>query len=136
MLNDRDWYKEHGITLHTKSTVTQINRARKEVSTDDGKTASYDRLLLATGSKPFMLPVPGANLEGVITFRDIRDVNLMIDAAGRLKNAVVIGGGLLGLEAANGLAARGMTVSVRSEEHTSELQSLMRISYAVFCLKK
>src|SRR3546814_2190565 len=111
-----------------------------------------------------MLPVPGANLEGVITFRDIRDVNLMIDAAGRLKNAVVIGGGLLGLEAANGLAARGMTVSVvhlgsslldrqldspaaallqdslrrrgleflmehqtRSEEHTSELQSLMRI---------
>src|SRR3546814_6054091 len=90
MLNDRDWYKEHGITLHTKSTVTQINRARKEVSTDDGKTASYDRLLLATGSKPFMLPVPGANLEGVITFRDIRDVNLMIDAAGRLKNAVEV----------------------------------------------
>ncbi|HEY9572811.1 MAG TPA: nitrite reductase large subunit NirB [Pusillimonas sp.] len=112
ILNDRDWYEEHGITLHTNSTVTQINRARKEVSTDDGKTASYDRLLLATGSKPFMLPVPGANLEGVITFRDIRDVNLMIEAAGRLKNAVVIGGGLLGLEAANGLAARGMTVSV------------------------
>ncbi|MFW7340670.1 nitrite reductase large subunit NirB [Pollutimonas sp. H1-120] len=112
ILNDRGWYEEHGITLHTGSTVTQINRARKEVTTDDGKTASYDRLLLATGSKPFMLPVPGADLEGVITFRDIRDVNLMIEAAGRLRNAVVIGGGLLGLEAANGLASRGMQVSV------------------------
>ncbi len=112
ILNDRGWYEEHGITLHTGSTVTQINRARKEVTTDDGKTARYDRLLLATGSKPFMLPVPGADLEGVITFRDIRDVNLMIEAAGRLRNAVVIGGGLLGLEAANGLASRGMQVSV------------------------
>jgi nitrite reductase (NADH) large subunit len=112
ILNDRSWYEEHGITLHTGSTVTQINRARKEVTTDDGRTAKYDRLLLATGSKPFMLPVPGADLEGVITFRDIRDVNLMIEAAGKFKTAVVIGGGLLGLEAANGLAARGMQVSV------------------------
>jgi nitrite reductase (NADH) large subunit len=112
ILNDRSWYEEHGITLHTNSTVTQINRARKEVTTDDGRTAKYDRLLLATGSKPFMLPVPGADLEGVITFRDIRDVNLMIEAAGKFKTAVVIGGGLLGLEAANGLAARGMQVSV------------------------
>jgi nitrite reductase (NADH) large subunit len=112
ILNDPSWYEEHGITLHTGSTVTQINRARKEVTTDDGRTAKYDRLLLATGSKPFMLPVPGADLEGVITFRDIRDVNLMIEAAGKFKTAVVIGGGLLGLEAANGLAARGMQVSV------------------------
>jgi nitrite reductase (NADH) large subunit len=112
ILNDREWYEEHGITLHTNSTVTQINRARKEVSTDDGKTAKYDRLLLATGSKPFMLPIPGTDLEGVITFRDIHDVNLMIEAAGKFRNAVVIGGGLLGLEAANGLAARGMRVSV------------------------
>lgn len=112
ILNDRGWYEEHGITLYTNSTVTQIHRARKEVASDDGKTARYDRLLLATGSKPFMLPVPGTDLEGVITFRDIRDVNLMIEAASRLKKAVVIGGGLLGLEAANGLASRGMQVSV------------------------
>src|SRR5690606_26349788 len=88
------------------------NRARKEVLTADGKTAQYDRLLLATGSKPFILPVPGKELEGVISFRDIRDVELMIDAATRLRRAVVIGGGLLGLEAANGLASRGMDVSV------------------------
>src|SRR5690606_13163157 len=112
ILNDQSWYETHGITLHLNSTVTQINRARKEVVTDDGIVARYDRLLLATGSKPFILPVPGTQLDGVITFRDIRDVNLMIDAAGRLKQAVVIGGGLLGLEAANGLASRGMQVSV------------------------
>ncbi|HWK71909.1 MAG TPA: nitrite reductase large subunit NirB [Burkholderiaceae bacterium] len=112
ILNGRSWYEEHGITLHMNSTVTRINRARKEVMTDDGKTARYDRLLLATGSKPFMLPVPGTDLDGVVTFRDIGDVNRMIEAAGRLKRAVVIGGGLLGLEAANGLAMRGMQVSV------------------------
>ncbi|MDS1139791.1 nitrite reductase large subunit NirB [Pusillimonas sp. SM2304] len=112
ILNDQSWYKANGITLHLNSTVTQINRARKEVVTADGIVARYDRLLLATGSKPFILPVPGAQLDGVITFRDIRDVNLMIEAAGRLKQAVVIGGGLLGLEAANGLASRGMQVSV------------------------
>ncbi|NYT84566.1 nitrite reductase large subunit NirB [Pollutimonas harenae] len=112
ILNDTSWYEANGITLHLNSTVTQINRARKQVLTDDGKTASYDRLLLATGSKPFILPVPGNELKGVISFRDIRDVELMIDAASRLQHAVVIGGGLLGLEAANGLAARGMQVSV------------------------
>ncbi|NYT58504.1 NAD(P)/FAD-dependent oxidoreductase [Alcaligenaceae bacterium] len=112
ILNDKSWYESNGITLHLNSTVTQINRRRKEVLTDDGKTARYDRLLLATGSKPFILPVPGHELKGVISFRDIRDVELMIDAASRLQHAVVIGGGLLGLEAANGLASRGMQVSV------------------------
>ncbi|AEC21513.1 assimilatory nitrite reductase large subunit [Pusillimonas sp. T7-7] len=112
ILNDTSWYEANGITLHLNSTVTHINRARKEVLTDDGKTAQYDRLLLATGSKPFILPVPGNELKGVISFRDIRDVELMIDAASRLRHAVVIGGGLLGLEAANGLLARGMQVSV------------------------
>src|SRR5690606_3305156 len=112
ILNDTSWYEANGITLYLNSTVTHINRARKEVLTNDGKTAKYDRLLLATGSKPFILPVPGNDLKGVFSFRDIRDVELMIDAASRLRHAVVIGGGLLGLEAANGLAARGMQVSV------------------------
>ncbi|MGB6105090.1 MAG: nitrite reductase large subunit NirB [Pusillimonas sp.] len=112
ILNDKSWYEANGITLHLDSTVTQINRARKEVLASDGKVAPYDRLLLATGSKPFILPVPGNDLEGVITFRDIRDVERMIDAASRLRHAVVIGGGLLGLEAANGLSSRGMQVSV------------------------
>ncbi|SHH73048.1 nitrite reductase large subunit NirB [Pollutimonas bauzanensis] len=112
ILNDTSWYEENGIALRLNCTVTQINRARKEVIADDGTVAKYDRLLLATGSNPFILPVPGKDLKGVITFRDIRDVNLMIDASTRLRHAVVIGGGLLGLEAANGLAVRGMKVCV------------------------
>ncbi len=112
ILNDADWYRKNGITLHLNATVTRINRARREVVADDGTIAKYYRLLLATGSNPFILPVPGNDLKRVITFRDINDVNLMIAAASKLKRAVVIGGGLLGLEAANGLAARGMEVSV------------------------
>ncbi|MDK2126540.1 nitrite reductase large subunit NirB [Parachitinimonas caeni] len=112
MLNDVDWYAEHGITLHLNKKVVKIDRVRREVLAEDGTVAEYDRLLLATGSNPFILPVPGKDLDGVITFRDIYDVNRMIEAAQTKRHAVVIGGGLLGLEAANGLAARGMQVSV------------------------
>ena len=113
MLNDLDWYAERGITLHAGREVTRINRARREVIAADGTVAPYDRLLLATGSDPIILPVPGNDLPGVITFRDIQDVQAMLDAAraGR-KHAVVIGGGLLGLEAANGLMKQGMEVTV------------------------
>ncbi|MES2832639.1 MAG: nitrite reductase large subunit NirB [Pseudomonadota bacterium] len=112
MLNDLDWYAEHGITLHLGKKIVRIDRARRIVTADDGTAAEYDRLLLATGSHPFMLPVPGADLKGVVTYRDIKDTNAMIDAASVHQHAVVIGGGLLGLEAANGLKQRGMHVSV------------------------
>ncbi|HTH43620.1 MAG TPA: nitrite reductase large subunit NirB, partial [Oxalicibacterium sp.] len=112
MLNDVDWYEEHGITLHLGKKITRIDRVKRVVIADDGTTAEYDRLLLATGSNPFMLPVPGKELEGVIGYRDIYDTNAMIDAAKVYKQAVVIGGGLLGLEAANGLKLRGMDVTV------------------------
>ena len=112
VLNSRDWYAEHGITLHTGKRIVKIDRKNRWVEGDDGSHTEYDRLLLATGSKPFMLPVPGADLDGVIGFRDIADVDKMIDASARFKHAVVIGGGLLGLEAANGLKLRGMKVSV------------------------
>ena len=111
ILNREDWYASNGIRLLLGRKVTGLNRARRIAQLDDGATLPYDRLLLATGSNPLMLPVPGCELDGVVTFRDIRDVNLMIDAAARYRHAVVIGGGLLGLEAANGLAAR-MDVSV------------------------
>src|SRR5258706_10978396 len=87
-------------------------RVAKRVIAADGTEAEYDRLLLATGSNPFILPVPGVKLDGVISYRDIQDTNAMIDAASRFKHAVVIGGGLLGLEAANGLKLRGMNVTV------------------------
>jgi nitrite reductase (NADH) large subunit len=112
VLNSREWYAEHGITLHTGRRIVKIDRVRREVEADDGSRTPYDRLLLATGSKPFILPVPGADLDGVIGFRDIADVEAMIEGSARYRHAVVIGGGLLGLEAANGLKARGMDVSV------------------------
>jgi nitrite reductase (NADH) large subunit len=112
MLNDVDWYAANNITLHLNKKIVRIDRVARKVVASDGTEAPYDRLLLATGSNPFMLPVPGAKLEGVITYRDIQDTNAMIDAAGKYRNAVVIGGGLLGLEAANGLKLRGMNVTV------------------------
>ena len=112
VLNDEAWYARHGIRLLRNRKVTQVDRLRRIVRTDDGTEAPYDRLLLATGSNPFILPVPGNDLDGVVAFRDIGDVNRMIEASSRYRHAAVIGGGLLGLEAANGLAARGMEVSV------------------------
>jgi nitrite reductase (NADH) large subunit len=112
VLNDLDWYAAHGIRLHLGKAVTRIDRRARCVHAADGIVEPYDRLLIATGSTPFMLPVPGADLPGVITYRDIADTHAMIDAAAHYRRAVVIGGGLLGLEAANGLRARGMDVTV------------------------
>jgi nitrite reductase (NADH) large subunit len=112
MLNDTSWYAQHGITLHLGKEVCKIDRKRKQVSTSDGTVADYDRLILATGSLPFIIPVPGHTLPGVIAFRDIHDVDTMLAAAKEYRHAVVIGGGLLGLEAANGLLKQGMKVTV------------------------
>lgn len=112
MLNSLEWYAENGITLHTNRTIVDIDRRNHKVIADDGTEESYDRLLLATGSNPFIIPVPGHELSGVISFRDIHDVDSMLDASKKHKHAVVIGGGLLGLEAANGLMLQGMHVTV------------------------
>ncbi|MEY3638253.1 MAG: Nitrite reductase [Pseudomonadota bacterium] len=116
ILNPLTWYQENGIELHTGTTVTQVDRVKREVHAQnlDGTQVvkPYDRLLLATGSNPFMLPIPGKDLKGVLAYRDIADTQAMIDAAKQYKEAVVIGGGLLGLEAANGLMKRGMQVTV------------------------
>jgi len=112
VLNPLSWYAEHGITLHLGLAVTQIDRIKRRVIAADGTTACYDRLLIATGSTPFVPPLPGKDLQGVIAYRDIADTNEMIDAATKYRHAVVIGGGLLGLEAANGLMLRGMQVTV------------------------
>ncbi len=106
------WYIEHGITLHKGTRVTAIDRAARTVSTDNGLTVPYDKLVIATGSVPFIIPVPGHNLPGVLTYRDLDDVDAMIVAAKSRGQAVVIGGGLLGLEAAAGLAEQGMKVTV------------------------
>ncbi|MBS0447084.1 MAG: NAD(P)/FAD-dependent oxidoreductase [Proteobacteria bacterium] len=112
VLNPLSWYAEHGITLHLGKKVVEVNRRRRIVEADDGTEAEYDRLLLATGSNPFIPPVPGKDLDGVIAYRDIEDTNAMIETARTYKHAVVVGGGLLGLEAANGLKLRGMDVAV------------------------
>ncbi len=112
VLNPLAWYAEHGITLHTGKTVVSVDRVRRVVKADDGTEAEYDRLLLATGSTPVMLPLPGKDLRGVLAYRDMADTQAMIDAATQYRHAVVIGGGLLGLEAANGLLRRGMEVTV------------------------
>ncbi|MBU1209964.1 MAG: nitrite reductase large subunit NirB [Alphaproteobacteria bacterium] len=106
------WYEENGLTLHKGKKVTEIGRAAKIVTAEDGTRAAYDKLLIATGSVPFIIPVPGKDLAGVLTYRDLDDVNAMLIAAEQGGHAVVIGGGLLGLEAAAGLKSRGMDVTV------------------------
>jgi nitrite reductase (NADH) large subunit len=112
VLNDAAWYAEHRIELISGDAVTTIDRAAKSVTTQSGRTIPYDTLLLATGSNPFVIPVPGTDLAGVVTFRDMDDVNAMLAASASHRHAVVIGGGLLGLEAAHGLSLRGMQVTV------------------------
>jgi nitrite reductase (NADH) large subunit len=112
MLHPPAWYAEHSITLHAGDPVVAIDRVRRRVTAASGMQADYDRLLLATGSEPILLPLPGHELPGVTTFRDLDDVDRMLTAAAAGGRAVVIGGGLLGLEAASGLARRGMAVTV------------------------
>lgn len=112
ILNSREWYAENNINLYTSARINKIDRKARIVYAEDGTSAEYDRLLIATGSKPFMLPIPGSDLQGVIGYRDIKDTNDMIETAKKYKHAVVIGGGLLGLEAANGLKIQGMDVTV------------------------
>ena len=112
VLNDLDWYAQHSIRLLLGRTAVKIDRHRRAVIADDGSEVEYDRLLLATGSTPLILPVPGHRLNGVIGYRDIADTRTMLDTAKTHRHAVIIGGGLLGLEAANGLKQRGMDVTV------------------------
>lgn len=121
VLNDWAWYTDNGINLHAGWKVTEIDRVQRTVSAENEQgeklTVAYDRLVMATGSNPFILPLPGKDLQGVLAYRDIADTQAMIDAATQYTHAVVIGGGLLGLEAANGLMKRGMQVTV---VHVSE----------------
>jgi len=112
VINSREWYDENNITLVTNDAVTRIDRGDKSVTAASGLIVSYDRLLIATGSRPLAPPIPGLGLPGVCAFRDIADVDKMLTAARTHKRAVVIGGGLLGLEAAWGLKQRGMSVAL------------------------
>ncbi|MGP4059359.1 nitrite reductase large subunit NirB [Halobacillus sp. H74] len=111
-LNSWEWYEDNGILLYPGETVTAIDKDNQRVYTDKDRQVDYDKLIMATGSVPFMLPLPGADKEGVTAFRDIKDCEKMMECANDYKKAVVIGGGLLGLEAARGLLNLGMDVAV------------------------
>jgi nitrite reductase (NADH) large subunit len=113
VINDEAWYRDNGITLHAGRAVVGIDTEGKTVLAEGGLALAYDKLILATGSDPFRLPLPGIDLKGVVTFRDLDDVEAMVAASAKPNaRAVVIGGGLLGLEAAYGLARRGMGATV------------------------
>ncbi|MEH7117551.1 nitrite reductase large subunit NirB [Neobacillus vireti] len=112
IINPLDWYKENNIKLYTGEAVIKIDVDAKCVISDQGRAVEYDELIIATGSKSFILPIPGADKHGVTGFRDIKDCEMMIKSAGEYQKAVVIGGGLLGLEAARGLLNLGMKVDV------------------------
>ncbi|MDQ1003416.1 nitrite reductase (NADH) large subunit [Neobacillus niacini] len=111
-LHNREWYERHHIQLYTGETVIEIDKHLQVVKSDQNRIVSYDQLIIATGSVPFSLPIPGADKQGVVTFRTIEDCQKMIEISKKNKTAVVIGGGLLGLEAAKGLLNLGMTVYV------------------------
>ncbi|PYE31291.1 assimilatory nitrite reductase (NAD(P)H) large subunit precursor [Rhizobium sp. PP-F2F-G38] len=112
VIHGDDWYARHGVTLHKGAKVTGIDRTAKTVTSANGVTESYDKLVIATGSLPFIIPVPGHTLPGVLAYRDLDDVEKMLDATKRGGRAIVIGAGLLGLEAAYGLKRQGMDVTV------------------------
>jgi nitrite reductase (NADH) large subunit len=112
VINDQAWYDDNRITLVSGDPIVAIDRKIQTVTARSGRTEAYDRLILATGSDPFIIPVPGHDKQGVVTFRDMDDVGAMLRAALGGGDAVVIGGGLLGLEAAHGLSLRGMKVTV------------------------
>lgn len=123
ILHDAGWYAARDIVCRFGETITRIDRRAKTVSSRNGETP-YDKLVIATGSAPFIPPIAGGNLRGVLTFRDLDDVNAMIVAAEKSgAKAVVIGGGLLGLEAAAALRKRGMeVVLLHLMGHLMELQ--------------
>ncbi len=111
-LKPRAWWEKQGVTLVYGRRAVRINRDSREVVLEDGTRLAYAKLVLATGSDPIRLPKPGMDLPGVVTFRDHDDVGAMLAAAGPATRAVVIGGGLLGIEAAYGLTATGTRVTL------------------------
>ena len=133
MLNTREWYVQNHITLHAGDPVVSIDRPRRTLRSRDGVELQYDRLLIATGSRPFILPVPGHLLPGVIAFRDIQDVETMLEAARIHRHAVVIGGGLTAIDTADLVAlstgqVAALTLKFQEQAH--------KILVAVVVIKK
>lgn len=112
IMNPYEWYEEHDIKLITNDPVVDVDRTNQNVTTANGIEVAYDKLIFATGSKAFVIPVPGSTLPSVIGWRTIDDTEQMMNIAKTKKKAIVIGGGLLGLECARGLLDQGMEVTV------------------------
>ncbi len=112
VIHDDAWYAAHCVALRKGEAIVSLDCKAHSVTTSGGEVVSYDKLVIATGSQPFVIPAPGVNLPGVVTYRDLDDVKLMLAAAAKGGRAVVIGGGLLGLEAAAGLQVQGFEVAV------------------------
>lgn len=110
--HDSDWYQRHGIRLITADPAVRIERRRRQVITASGEVLPYHRLVLATGSRPRRLGCEGSELGGIMTFRDLQDTRALIQASREVRAAVVIGGGFLGIEAAEGLRRRGVAVTL------------------------
>ncbi|HYM06099.1 MAG TPA: nitrite reductase large subunit NirB, partial [Terriglobales bacterium] len=111
-LHPVEWYRDNGITLRLGARITSVDADRRTVTGDDGSVTEFDKLLLATGSSPIIPPIAGANRDGVFTFRNVQDARGLLERSGPGIKAVVIGGGLLGLEAARGLQVQGCDVTV------------------------
>ncbi len=111
-LRDYAWYSENGIDLITGDAAARLDLTGRTVHLDSGRTVAFDRLVLATGSNPIRLPIPGHDLPGVLTFRDQADIAAMRRLSATGSRAIVIGGGLLGIEAAYGLARAGVPVTL------------------------
>ncbi len=123
IINDHDWYSDNQITLHTGDPVVRIDAQNRQVIAASGLHVDYDEVIIATGSRAFIPPIPGSDKDGVIGFRDIKDCETMISTAQTHRKAAVVGGGLLGLEAARGLLNLGMDVTViHINEHLMDRQ--------------
>lgn len=134
IINDEDWYSENNINLHLGKKITEIQRGYKKIISEDGEEFEYDKLIIATGSNAFIIPIPGVDLQGVVTFRNIEDCEKMKEASKNFKQAAVIGGGLLGLEAAKGLLNLGMEVTVIHDQ--DYLMNMQLDRTAALMLKK
>ena len=112
IIHHLDWYDQHRLDLHLNTRVTAIDPDRKVVETDTGERFPFDKLLLATGGQAFVPPIKGAEAHGVFTLKTLADADRLKQRAATAKTAVLIGGGLLGLEAGNGLRKLGLAVIV------------------------